>query len=41
MPMLVRDWSPKMDGIDATIWAGRATRKPVDDRSTTTALLHM
>ena len=24
-PVLVRDWSPKMDGITATIWASRTT----------------
>jgi len=24
-PVLIRDWSPKMDGITATIWASRTT----------------
>ena len=24
-PVLIRDWSPKMDGIAATIWASRTT----------------
>jgi hypothetical protein len=24
-PVLARDWSPKMDGIDATIWASQST----------------
>jgi hypothetical protein len=24
-PALIRDWSPKMDGITATIWASQTT----------------
>jgi hypothetical protein len=24
-PVLIRDWSPKMDGIKATIWASHTT----------------
>ncbi len=24
-PVLVRDWSPEMDGIEATIWASQTT----------------
>jgi hypothetical protein len=24
-PVLIRDWSPKMDGITATIWASQTT----------------
>ena len=24
-PVLIRDWSPKMDGISATIWASQTT----------------
>ena len=24
-PVLIRDWSPEMDGIAATIWASRTT----------------
>ena len=27
-PVLVRDWSPAMDGITATIWASQATGHP-------------
>ena len=27
-PVLIRDWSPKMDGITATIWASRTTLSP-------------
>jgi len=32
-PVLIRDWSRKMDGIDATIWASQTTLPPgPDDR---------
>jgi hypothetical protein len=32
-PVLVRDWSRSMDGIDATIWASQTTLPPgPDDR---------
>ena len=27
-PVLIRDWSPPMDGITATIWASRTTSHP-------------
>jgi len=27
-PVLIRDWSPRMDGITATIWASRTTGHP-------------
>jgi hypothetical protein len=27
-PVLVRDWSPTMDGITATIWASQTTLAP-------------
>jgi hypothetical protein len=27
-PVLIRDWSPSMDGITATIWASQATGHP-------------
>lgn len=32
-PVLVRDWSPAMDGIKATIYASRSTFHPVDERA--------
>jgi len=28
-PVLVRDWSTPMDGIQATIWASQSTSQPV------------
>src|ERR1700759_4646381 len=32
-PVLIRDWSPKLGGIDATIWASKTTLPPgPDDR---------
>jgi hypothetical protein len=32
-PVLIRDWSPRMDGIAATIWASETTLPPGrDDR---------
>ena len=30
-PVLIREWSPPMDGIIATIWASRTTSHPVED----------
>ena len=27
-PVLIRDWSPRMDGITATIWASQTTLHP-------------
>jgi len=27
-PVLIRDWSPRMDGISATIWASKTTDHP-------------
>ena len=30
-PVLIRDWSPDMDGIAATIWASRTTLPLVPD----------
>jgi hypothetical protein len=30
-PVLIRDWSPKMDGIKATIWASQTTLPPGRD----------
>jgi hypothetical protein len=29
-PVLIRDWSPPMDGITATIWASQATGHPAN-----------
>jgi TniQ len=31
-PVLVRDWSPRMDGITATIWASRTTSHPLEEQ---------
>jgi TniQ protein len=31
-PVLIRDWSPPMDGITATIWASQTTSHPVGNR---------
>ena len=30
-PVLIRDWSPSMDGITATIWASQTTLHPQAD----------
>ena len=32
-PVLMRDWSPQMDGIAATVWATGTTTHPVEGRS--------